>query len=214
MPRNNPDDAAAPRAIRSGESASISAQVYRQLHSAIVRGKISPGERLSESEIARQYATSRQPVREAFIKLAEARLVSIQPQRGTFVVKISIADVMDARFVREAIEIAVAREAAAAASPAAIRQMRGIVDAQRALEPGRNDEFLALDEEFHRRLALSVGHAHAWRVIENIKAQMDRIRYLSLDDATPIHLLIEQHQRIVDGIEAGDPTAAAAAMRS
>ena len=43
---------------------------------------------------------------------------------------------------------------------------------------------------------------------------MDRIRYLSLDDATPIALLIEQHSRIVDGIEAGDATAAAAAMRS
>ena len=43
---------------------------------------------------------------------------------------------------------------------------------------------------------------------------MDRIRYLSLDDATPLTLLIEQHSRIVDGIEAGDPTAASAAMRT
>ena len=59
-----------------------------------------------------------------------------------------------------------------------------------------------------------MGRAHAWRVIEGIKAQMDRIRYLSLDDATPIHLIIKQHERIVDGIEAGDPTVAAAAMRS
>jgi DNA-binding GntR family transcriptional regulator len=43
---------------------------------------------------------------------------------------------------------------------------------------------------------------------------MDRIRYLSLDDATPLALLIDQHTRMVDGIEAGDPTAAAAATRS
>ena len=43
---------------------------------------------------------------------------------------------------------------------------------------------------------------------------MDRICYLSLDDAMPLDLIIEQHSRIVDGIEAGDPTAAAAAMRS
>ena len=42
-------------------------------------------------------------------------------------------------------------------------------------------------------------------MIEGIKAQMDRIRYLSLDDATPLPLIIEQHTRIVDGIEAGDP---------
>lgn len=43
---------------------------------------------------------------------------------------------------------------------------------------------------------------------------MDQIRYISLDAATPIALIIEQHKRIVDGIEAGDPTIAAAAMRS
>lgn len=205
---------ASARSSRRNESASISAQVYRQLRSEIIRGEINPGFALSETEIARQYSTSRQPVREAFIKLAEERLVSIQPQRGTFVVKISVADVLDARFVREAIEIAVTREAATSAPLSAIKELRSLIDQQSATEPGHNVEFLALDEEFHRTIALSVGRAHAWRVIEGIKAQMDRIRYISLDAATPIALIIEQHKRIVDGIEAGDPTVAAAAMRS
>ena len=196
------------------EPVSISTQLYRHLRGAVVRGELHPGQALSESEIARQYSTSRQPVREAFIKLAEERLVLIQPQRGTFVVKISVADVLDARFVREAIEVAVAQEAATSASPAAIKELRHLIAQQKLVAHGHNDEFLALDEEFHRTLAFSVGRAHAWRVIENIKAQMDRIRYLSLDDATPTPLIIEQHTRMVDGIEAGDPTAAAAATRS
>ncbi|MDR2789182.1 MAG: GntR family transcriptional regulator [Candidatus Accumulibacter sp.] len=214
MPRKTRSGAIPPRVVQQDEPSSISAQVYRQLRSAIIRGEISPGERLSESEIARQYSTSRQPVREAFIKLAEGRLIRIQPQSGTFVVHISVTDVLDARFVREAIEIAVTREAATSASLSAIEELRSLIERQQAVQPGHNVEFLALDEEFHRSLALSVGHAHAWRVIEGIKAQMDRIRYLSLDDATPIPRIIEQHERIVDGIEAGDPTEAAAAMRS
>jgi DNA-binding GntR family transcriptional regulator len=213
MPKKSKTEKTAPRATRQSESSSISAQVYRQLRGAIIRGEIRPGEALSESETARQYSTSRQPVREAFIKLAEERLVSVLPQRGTFVVKISVAEVLDARFVREAIEIAVIREAATSAPLSAIKELRSLIERQRAVEHGHNVEFLALDEEFHRTLALSVGRAHAWLVIEGIKAQMDRIRYLSLDDATPIHLIIEQHQRIVDCIEAADPTLAAAAMR-
>ncbi len=214
MPKTTKETKAPAQSSRQSESASISAQVHRQLRGAIIRGEINPGIALSESEIARQYATSRQPVREAFIKLAEERLVSIQPQRGTFVVKISVADVLDARFVREAIEIAVTREAATSAPLSAIKELRNLIEQQSATEPGHNVEFLALDEEFHRTIALSVGRAHAWRVIEGIKAQMDRIRYISLDAATPITLIIEQHKRIVDGIEAGDPTVAAAAMRS
>jgi DNA-binding GntR family transcriptional regulator len=214
MPKKSESGKVAPHTARQSESSSISAQVYRQLHGAIIRGEIRPGEALSESETARQYSTSRQPVREAFIKLAEERLVNILPQRGTFVVKISVAEVLDARFVREAIEVAVTREAATSAPLSAIKELRELIERQRAIESGHNVEFLALDEEFHRTLALSVGRAHAWLVIEGIKAQMDRIRYLSLNDATPIHLIIEQHQRIIDGIEAGDPTVAAAAMRS
>lgn len=202
------------RIFKQIESVSIGTQLYRHLRESIIRGELQPGQALSEAEIARQYSTSRQPVREAFIKLAEERLVIIQPQRGTFVVKISVADVLDARFVREAIEVAVAQEAATSAPPTAIKELRHLIEQQKAVAHGHNDEFLALDEEFHRTIALSVGRAHAWRVIEGIKAQMDRIRYLSLDDATPIPLLIEQHARMVDGIEAGDPTAAAAATRS
>jgi DNA-binding GntR family transcriptional regulator len=214
MPRKTNSAAIRPRAIRQDETSSISTRVYRQLRGAIIRGELCPGERISESAIARQYSTSRQPVREAFIKLAEERLVRIQPQSGTFVVQISVTDVLDARFVREVIEVAVTREAAISAPLSAVRELRRQVDRQRAVASGHNAEFLVLDEEFHRTLALSVGHAHAWRVIESIKAQMDRIRYLSLDDATPIHLIIEQHERIVSGIEAGDPAEAAAAMRN
>lgn len=202
----------APGSVESASS--ISTQLYHHLRGAIIRGELRPGQALSESETARQHAISRQPVREAFIRLAEDRLLSIQPQRGTFVVKISMADVMDVRFVREAIELAVVQEAALSSASATIRELRRLVEQQSLLGSGYNEAFLALDETFHRTIALSVGRAHAWRVIEKIKAQMDRIRYLSLDDATPLTLLIEQHTRIVDGIEAGDPTAASAAMRT
>ena len=202
------------RAFQHVEPISIGTQLHRHLRGAIIRGELRPGQALSESEIAKQYSTSRQPVREAFIKLAEERLVAILPQRGTFVVKISVADVLDARFVREAIEVAVVQEAAASATPGAVKDLRDLIEQQKAVVHGRNEDFLALDEEFHRTIALSVRRAHAWRVIEGIKAQMDRIRYLSLDDATPLSVIIEQHSRIVDGIEARDPVAAAAATRA
>jgi GntR family transcriptional regulator, rspAB operon transcriptional repressor len=202
------------RAFQQVEPLSIGTQLHRHLRGAIIRGELRPGQALSESEIAKRYETSRQPVREAFIKLAEERLVAILPQRGTFVVKISVADVLDARFVREAIEVAVVEEAATSAPLSAIQNLRDLIAKQAQVAAGLSEEFLVLDEEFHRTIALSVGRAHAWRVIEGIKAQMDRIRYLSLDDATPLAVLIEQHTHIVDSIEARDPVAAAAAVRA
>ena len=97
--------------------------------------RLKPGEALSEKEVALRYGVSRQPVREAFIKLAEERLVSIQPQRGTFVVKISMKEVLDARFVREAIEVAVALEAASITPLGLIKELRTLVAQQSALPP-------------------------------------------------------------------------------
>lgn len=198
-----------------GQAGSMAAQIYRQLREAIIRGDLAPGQALSEAEIARQFATSRQPVREALIKLSEAKLIMILPQRGTYIAKISVEDVLDARFVREAIEVAIAREAALTAPTDLIDQLRRVI-AQQTIAAQQNDceTFLRLDEEFHRIIILSSGNQHAWRVTESIKAQMDRLRYLGLDDSRSRSLLIEQHTRITDALEARNPVAAAAAVRT
>ena len=73
--------------------------------------------------------------------------------------------------------------------------------------------FLRLDEFFHHTLAAAAGKSYAWSVIESVKAQMDRVRFLSVDDMH-IGLLIDQHERIVDRIEAGDKAGAESALRS
>lgn len=193
-------------------AASIGAQVHQQLRDAIVRAELTPGTALSEAEIAARYAVSRQPVREAFIRLAQEDLVEIRPQRGTFVKRIVMDDVLDARFVREAIEVAVAREAAGKADAAAITRLQATLAAQ-GMAQG-NAEFLAADEAMHREIAVIAGRESAWRVVDQIKAQMDRVRYLSYTDVSPADRLIAQHSEIVEAIAAHNADAAEAAVRA
>lgn len=78
----------------------VNQQIYRIPRKDIVECAIPPGKLLSEKEISTRFSVSRQPVREAFLKLAEAGLVQVLPQRGTFVMKISEQRVADARFIR------------------------------------------------------------------------------------------------------------------
>jgi GntR family transcriptional regulator, rspAB operon transcriptional repressor len=201
---------------RPASAASMGMQLHELLRTAIVTGELHPGQALSETDIATRYQVSRQPVREAFIRLAHERLVVVLPQRGTFVVKISIRDVMDVRFVREAIEVAVAREAAAldeVPRAALVQSLRSVIAEQSQVASGDNASFLMLDERFHHAIALAVQREHAWRVVDQIKAQMDRVRYLSFDSATPMSRLIAQHQDIVAAIEARQAEAAESAMR-
>ncbi len=190
-------------------------RVFDQIRRAIVQMQLKPGNSLSEAEVARQLGVSRQPVREAFIKLAEIGLVEVRPQRGTFVVLISKREVQNARFIREAVEVAVARKAAAEASAADIEKLRAIVAAQqRMADADDHAGFLRLDEELHEAIAHSADCDYAWRVLESLKAQMDRVRFLSIADATPYAKLIDQHKAIVEAIAARSPEQADAAIRA
>ncbi|MFN4154375.1 MAG: GntR family transcriptional regulator [Paracoccaceae bacterium] len=205
------DDQLENRTIDTG--AAVGPQISRLLHNSIVTGALLPGARISETEIATKYGISRQPVREAFIKLAEEGLLEVRPQRGTYVRKISVTAVMDARFVREAIEADVVRLLAQAPDPVLERELKRQIEAQRQIIATDVQGFVPLDDRFHRTLAEAAGKPFAWTVIDGMKSQMDRVRQLStlrLQRDT----LIAHHTAIAEGIGAGDADRAEAAMRT
>ncbi|MCF3640265.1 GntR family transcriptional regulator [Rhizobium sp. TRM95111] len=194
------------------QGAPVGPQVYRILRERIIRAELTPGMLISESEIARMFSLSRQPVREAFIKLAEEGLLEVRPQRGTLVRKITKAAVMDARFVREAIEADIVKLVASEHDGALVRELREQVKRQRAVPEDDPATFMKLDEFFHRTLAEAADKSYAWKVLEDVKAQMDRVRYLSFIHF-PIPKIVNQHAAIVDAIERGEPEEADRAMR-
>ncbi|MBW8285649.1 MAG: GntR family transcriptional regulator [Rhizobium sp.] len=196
------------------QSSAVGPQLYRLLRDRIVKGDLAPGVRISESEIAASYKVSRQPVREAFIKLAEESLVEVRPQRGTYVRRISVPAVMTARFVREAVEADIVRAAARAVTPNILALLDNNLVAQRAVvdsdDPSR---FMELDEAFHRLLAEAAGQPAIWDILEDLKTQMDRVRHISTRQF-PRERLIDQHAAIVAALRSGDPAVAEAEMRS
>ncbi len=194
-------------------AAPITPQIYAYLRDAIIHNQFAPGDRISEAEIARNWSVSRQPVREAFIRLAGEGLLAILPQRGTIITRISYDAVLNARFLREAIEADIVGILAADPDPALVRELRGQIQAQQKLALKNPKDFIALDDLFHRTLADSAGMRGAWRLIEGLKSQMDRVRYLSLGHF-PVSKLIVQHRAVVDAVAQGDLSAANLAIRT
>jgi DNA-binding GntR family transcriptional regulator len=202
--KQRPARAAPPSPVRS---------IHAQIRHDIVSLRLRPGERLSENELALQFGTSRAPVREALIRLVEEGFIKVLPQRGTFVTAISLAAMQRARFVREALEVAIVRRAAERGlSPAAMAEVQDILAEQ---EKARRDpeRFTRADDAFHRTIAEDVGIAHIWAVLEREKSQLDRVRFLSLPSITPVGDLIRQHKDIVGAIARHDPGGAESAMR-
>ena len=197
------------------------AGIHAAIRQDLVLLRMRPGQRLSENTLATRFGTSRTPVRAALIRLIDEGLIDVLPQRGTFVSRISLAAVRRARFVRRALEIAIVRRAAEIGLPASARA--AIADALRRQEiaaregEGQADQataerFTRADDDFHRAFAEGIGLADVWAVVEREKSQFDRIRFLSLSQATPMTVLIAQHHAIFSGVAAGDPAKAEAAI--
>lgn len=195
------------------------AGIHAAIRDDIVLLRMRPGQRLSENQLAQRFGTSRTPVRAALIRLIDEGLIDVQPQRGTFVSRISLAAVRRARFVRRALEIAIVRVAAEAGLPPATRRIVEAAIATQedaAAQPPTQasaEAFTTADDIFHEALASGIGLADVWAVVEREKSQFDRIRFLSLPETTPMAALIAQHRAILAGIVAGDAGAAEAAMR-
>jgi DNA-binding GntR family transcriptional regulator len=114
----------------------------------------------------------------------------------------------------EALECAALRDAAGRAAPRDLTDLRRLLRAQRdAAEDADTDGFFRLDEDFHARLMAVCGHASAWPVVAQAKAQLDRARRLSLPLTQQLPLLIGQHAAVVDLLETGDHTAAEEPLR-
>ena len=69
--------------------------VYENLRSDILTCRLAPGDDMREQELAERYSVSRQPVREALLRLEREHLVTVQPRQGYRVNPISLSDARD-----------------------------------------------------------------------------------------------------------------------
>lgn len=192
----------------------IRPDIYRELRERIVSIELAPGAALSEARIAEGFGVSRTPVREAFKRLAEDGFLDVVPQVGSFVARISLQAVRDNHFVRETLECRLAELAAERGDSAARKALRqNLAEQSAAVSAADPAAFFRADEALHVLLASAAGHANAWQVIHQAKAQLDRVRRLSLADPGRTRRRLKEHRAIVAAVVARDSTGAAQAMR-
>jgi DNA-binding GntR family transcriptional regulator len=197
----------------SGESAAAS--IEKDLRRAIIELELLPGSRLSEQEIATRLGVSRQPVREALIRLANSRLIEIRPHRGTVVARISAKEMTEALFVRQSIEIAVVAKAAQNFDAWQRKRINSIIVKQEEAA-GKLDHagFREHDEAFHFAVAQGAGVGIAWIAIADMKTHMDRVCNMTLQSEADMARRVREHRAIMDAIDQRDVKAAKQAMET
>ena len=192
----------------------VTAAVTDQLRRAIVTLELKPGAVLDKGLICERLGVSRFPVSEALARLQTEGLVEIQPQRGSAVSLVRLAEVTEYMLIRKALECEALRVLAGHMTAELVAELDANLDAQRAA--GDRDDrgaFHQHDLAFHELLFAGMRFARIKAMVEAARSNIDRARRLII---TPRRLAYSfgEHQAIRDAIVAGDAGEAARVLRA
>jgi DNA-binding GntR family transcriptional regulator len=150
--------------LRGGAPTTLRAHVVKMLGADILAGKYKPGDRLNESQIARELNISRIPVREALSQLQEQGLVQNRERRGMFVTNLGQEEVLQISSLRIILETEALRLAKMHMTAEIAARLEKLVD-QMDTWNGTLLEAAALDLEFHRMIWKAAGNPYLERAL-------------------------------------------------
>jgi len=179
--------------------------VFESLREAIIIGKLSPGERMMEIQLADEMGVSRTPVREAIRKLELEGLLVMIPRKGAYVAGLSLKDIADVFEIRRALEGLAAELAAERASDEELEELeRYLVKIANDIDDGDLNKVVETDTDFHSLLYKSSRNVRLSQIINNLREQIQRFRMTSLAYPGRMKNALEEHRKIVEAISTRD----------
>jgi DNA-binding GntR family transcriptional regulator len=191
-----------------------SAELAERLIDAVMAGRLTPGTRLGEQQLADLFEVSRTIVREALTRLSVRGVVEVNARRGWFVVTPSPNDVREAFEARRVIEVGLLLEAAHALTPADLARLRQHLARERsAIDNQDAAQRSWLLGDFHVCLAECLGNGHLAEILRDLttRTQLISMLYQSRHEASHS---CDEHVAIVDALERGDTDTAVRLMRA
>jgi DNA-binding GntR family transcriptional regulator len=197
-----------------GRRRTLADELRLQLADEIVRGLISPGAALDETELARRFGVSRTPVREAIRQLDASGLVEVRPHRGAVVARPSeerLIGMFEAMAELEALCAGLAAERMTATERSALEAVH---EELRALLHGSDPQhYHEVNEAFHATIYAGAHNSYLAEMTHATRKRVQpfrRAQFRNLGRLAKSHL---EHDRVVVAILRGDRAGAAAAMR-
>lgn len=207
----------APPKSRDGKhgGASAQAKALEQLRMDILRGRLAPGQRLVESDIAERLEVTRGAVRLALLTLTDEGLVERIPHRGASVRQVPLEEALEITDVRMVLEGLCAGKAAEQVTGQQADQLRAIgEEMQQVVAGGDLLRYSDLNRTLHGMIRDMAHHDVASQIIKRLRGQsgVSHQFRLALQPGRP-QVSLGEHLAIIDAVVARDPEGAEAAMR-
>ncbi len=187
-------------------SGSLSNRVYLSLKNAIFSLDYRPGEILRKGEVCEFLGVSKSPVSEAVAKLENDGLVNVVPQVGTFISRLSLAEIYESAFMREALELAAVEMVAESITKVQLGQLEKNMQSQIGLvEDHDTAGFFQADRAMHGLILSFTGYRNLAKIAEFSWVRVDRARSMHLPKPGRLQETLVEHRAIVDALAASDP---------
>lgn len=183
--------------------------IYRLLVDNIVGLRLLPGQVLGEQELSDALEVSRTPLREALFQLSQEQFVTIIPQGKTFVSKINLEIVEEARYLRRCVEMDIMRKLDGRLEEEHLLAIKYNLGRQElAQKKGHSELMFQLDEELHKLFFEIVGMSKMWDSLTKRNLHLKRLRNLYHSHYQDTAHVLAQHRALVKALERGDFRAA------
>lgn len=193
---------------------SRSEDLVRQLEDDILSGKLPPGVRLDEQELAGRFKVSRTPVREALWHLASSGLIQMRRHQGALVKQHTITELIEMFQVMAELEGLAARLAARRMTSEEMAQLRQAHDlCRKRIDENDHEGFFKANNEFHDLIFSAARSQFLIEEARSLRRRVNPYRHYITYQPGRMQKSVEQHEAIVRAIESGNSEEAHTVMR-
>jgi DNA-binding GntR family transcriptional regulator len=192
-------------------------KIAASIRDSIIDGRLKPGERLLEPDVAKMLGVSRTPLREAFFQLESEGFVVVTPRRGAVVSELSEKDAAEIYIIKSTLEALAGRLAIKYLTEETIKILAGLNEQMSKISKSKEKDYrtlLDLNADFHRIINESASNTKLLQHINLLRNQTLRYNYIYLSVLSHLDQSIDEHSQIVDALRKRDAAAIELLMKN
>ena len=191
-----------PPVFSKQQRATLTDQALKEIRDAIRSGKLKPGQRLIEMQLAEEMQISRFPIREALRYLEKEGLVVTKPFRGTHVAQFTEKDMEELYSLRSSLEELAVRILIENLDEKKINKLEKIIQSmQKASQTGNLDQMIFEDLRFHQTICELSGHRKLLEVWRTLESQLQVFLTIEKDFFETAYQYVSTHDPIMEAIK-------------
>lgn len=193
--------------FRAEELKPLRDRIASSIRDSIIEGKIKPGERLMEPEVAKMMGVSRTPLREAFLQLESEGFVKVIPRRGAVVTETSLKDAEETYVIKGALEGIAAKLAVENITNSDLDELFDLNSKMERIAQSPEKDyktFLELNARFHQKIYESSGNEKLIKNINLLRNQTLRYNFIFLSLLSHLDESVAEHFQMLEALRGRD----------